>query len=77
MRRALDRARRLAIGARNRGGKLLRVLLQQCLQRALGERLTNLKGEILQRRDVRVGFQGMGFARSPSDHFSPCLCQFE
>jgi len=75
--RAFDRARRLASGARDFGRKLLGVLLQQGLQHALGERLANLKSDILHRRDVRVGFERLALACSPSDNFPPRLCQFE
>lgn len=67
----------MAIGARNLGSKLLRVLLQKGIQRPLRERLTNLKREIFQRRDVRVRFQSLGLTRSPRDNFSPRLRQFE
>jgi hypothetical protein len=77
MRHTLDRTRHLAIGARNLRRKLLRVLLQKGIQRPLRERLTNLKREIFQRRDVRVRFQTLGFTRSPGDNFSPGLGQFE
>jgi hypothetical protein len=77
MRHAFDRARRLAIGTRHLGRKLLGVLLQQGVQRALGERLPDLKREIFQRRDVRVRLEGLGLARAPSDNFPPGLCEFE
>jgi hypothetical protein len=74
---AFDRARRLAIGTRNLGGKLLGVLLQQGVERALGKRLPYLKREVFQRRDMRIGFEGLGLARSPGDNFSPGLGQLE
>jgi hypothetical protein len=77
MGRAFDPTRRLAIGTGEFGGKLLGVLLQQGVQGALGESLPYLKGEIFQRRDVRIGLQGLGLARSPSDNFPPRLRQFE
>ena len=77
MRHTLDRTRHLAIGARNLGRKLLRVLLQKGIQRPLRERLAHLKREIFQRRDVRVRLQSLGLTRSPSDNFSPRLGQFE
>lgn len=77
MRHALDRARRLAIGARNLGRKLLRVLLQKGIQRPLRERLTNLKREVFQRRDVRIRFQRPSLTRPPRNNFSPRLGQFE
>jgi len=74
---ALDRARRLALGARKLGGKVLRVLVQQSGKRALGESLADLKSEILHRGDVCVGLEGLGLAGAPSENFSPGLCQFE
>jgi hypothetical protein len=77
VRHALDGARRLAIRTRNLGAKLLGVLLQKGIQRPLSERLTDLKREVFQRRDVRIGFEGLGLTRSPSDNFSPRLCQIE
>jgi hypothetical protein len=75
--RALDRARRLALGARKVGGKVLRMVLQQGCERALGESLADLKSEILYRGDVCVGLEGLGLACSTSENFSPRLCQFE
>jgi hypothetical protein len=77
MRHTLDRTRYVAIGARNLGRNLLRVLLQKGIQRPLRERLPHLKREFFERRDVRVRLQGFGLTRSPSDNFSPGLGQFE